>query len=286
MSTSPSNASTKPDLVIGVLALQGAFLEHISTLERLNITAREVRSTEDLQHCDGLILPGGESTVMSRIAEREGLMPHLKQWVHTGRPVFGTCAGLILLSDAIHSASQCGQTLITGLHITANRNHYGTQSSSFQAQLDVPVFAQFDESTQLQLQQSSPVRSSTQSSAVFIRAPAIESIHEFKRTYQDSSDSSTEQNEVDDANRVHVLAVIPTEQLPAQSHASREAQEQSRAIEAHRATHQAPVAVRQGNILATCFHPELTRELRWHKLFHQMVQQYKLKQQKQQHQTQ
>lgn len=140
---------------IGVLALQGAFIEHIQMLRRLGASAREVRKPEEMDGLDGLIIPGGESTSMALIAERWGLVEPLKAWVEKGKPTWGTCAGMILLSDRATGQKQGGQALIGGLDVTVNRNYFGRQIDSFEAELEVPALG------------DPPVH------AVFIRAPAI-----------------------------------------------------------------------------------------------------------------
>ena len=143
------------DVTIGVLALQGAFAEHIKMLRQLGVTAREVRKPEELVGLDGLIIPGGESTTMALVAERWGLVQPLKAWVQAGKPTWGTCAGMILLSDRATGQKQGGQALIGGLDVTVNRNYFGRQIDSFEADLQVPALG------------NTPVH------AVFIRAPAI-----------------------------------------------------------------------------------------------------------------
>ncbi|MBI3960142.1 MAG: pyridoxal 5'-phosphate synthase glutaminase subunit PdxT [Chloroflexi bacterium] len=143
------------NLTIGVLALQGAFAEHMKMLRRLGVEARAVRKPEELAGLDGLIIPGGESTTMALVAERWGLVQPLKAWVQAGRPTWGTCAGMILLSDRATGQKQGGQALIGGLDVTVNRNYFGRQIDSFEAELSVPALG------------DAPVH------AVFIRAPAV-----------------------------------------------------------------------------------------------------------------
>jgi pyridoxal 5'-phosphate synthase pdxT subunit len=143
------------DLTIGVLAVQGAFREHIKILEGLGVRAVEVRKPEQLTGLNGLIIPGGESTSMALIAERWGLVEPLRAWVHHGRPTWGTCAGMILLAEHAVGQKQGGQALLGGLDVTVNRNYFGRQIHSFEADLDVPALG------------DPPFR------AVFIRAPAI-----------------------------------------------------------------------------------------------------------------
>ncbi len=194
---------------IGVLALQGAFREHIHMLERLGVPAQEVRKPGHLEGLAGLIIPGGESTTMGIVAERWGLVTPLRRWVREGRPTWGTCAGMILLAQQVAGQKEGGQPVIGGLDIAVNRNYFGRQVDSFEADLSVPELG------------APPVR------AVFIRAPAVTAV----------------------GPGVEVLATLP-------------GQEGRPVI----------VAVRQGAILATAFHPELTDDLRWHRLFLQMVQ--------------
>jgi 5'-phosphate synthase pdxT subunit len=189
---------------IGVLALQGAFAEHVVILRRLGAEAREVRTPVQLEGLDGLILPGGESTTMGLVAQRWGLVEPLREWVHGGKPTWGTCAGMILLADQATGQKQGGQPLIGGLHVVVNRNYFGRQVDSFETTLTVPSF-------------DPPF-----SSAVFIRAPAITELGEGVESLAELSGA------------VHV-------------------------------------AVAQGSILATAFHPELTSDIRWHALFVEMA---------------
>jgi len=142
-------------LKIGVLALQGAFIEHIGMLRRLGVEAVEVRKPEQLADLDGLIIPGGESTTMGLVAERWGLVEPLRAWVEAGKPVWGTCAGMILLAERAVGQKQGGQPLLGGLDVTVNRNYFGRQVDSFETDLHVPLWG------------DAPFH------AIFIRAPAI-----------------------------------------------------------------------------------------------------------------
>lgn len=195
-------------LTIGVLALQGAFIEHIKMVRQLGANAVEVRKAEQLANLDGLIIPGGESTTMGLIAQRWGLVEPLRRWVHEGHPTWGTCAGMILLAERATGQKQGGQQLLGGLDVAVSRNYFGRQVDSFEADLAVPQLG--DE----------PVH------AIFIRAPAITAVGE----------------------QTEVLATYSTAD--------------NRSV---------IVAVRQGPILATAFHPELTADLRWHRLFLEIV---------------
>ncbi len=144
--------------IIGVLALQGAFAEHIKMLRRLGATAVEVRKAEQLAGLDGLIIPGGESTTMGLIAERWGLVEPLRRWVQDGMPTWGTCAGMILLAEHAAGQKEGGQPLLGGLHVTVSRNFFGRQIDSFETVLETPQLG------------TEPCP------AVFIRAPAITEI--------------------------------------------------------------------------------------------------------------
>lgn len=201
-------AKTTQPVRIGVLALQGAFREHVAMVRKAGGEAVEVRTPEQLEGLDGLIIPGGESTTMGLVAQRWGLVEPLRAWVAAGKPVWGTCAGMILLANRATGQKQGGQPLLGGLDVTVNRNYFGRQVDSFEALLTVKGF------------------DPPESPGIFIRAPGITEIGE---------------------------AVEPLAELPGPVYA----------------------AVRQGVILATAFHPELTPDLRWHQLFIEMVRQAK-----------
>jgi pyridoxal 5'-phosphate synthase pdxT subunit len=193
-------------VAIGVLALQGAFVEHLAQLERVGARGVEVRKPEQLAGVQGLIIPGGESTTMGLLAERWGLVDPLREWVRARRATWGTCAGLILLAERAEGQKQGGQPLIGGLDVTVNRNFFGRQIDSFQVILNAPVLG------------VEPAQ------GVFIRAPAVTQM----------------------GPNVEALATLSGDPPVV-------------------------VAVRQGGILATAFHPELTQDTRWHALFLGMV---------------
>ena len=136
---SGSAPSIACDPTIGVLALQGAFAEHIAMLKRVGVLGVEVRKPEHLDAVQGLIVPGGESTTMGLIAQRWGLVDPLRKWVREGRPIWGTCAGLILLADRAEGQKRGGQPLIGGLDVTVNRNYFGRQVDSFRVWLHAPA---------------------------------------------------------------------------------------------------------------------------------------------------
>ena len=182
---------------IGVLASQGAFAEHISILRRLEVDAVPVRLPRELKRLDGLVIPGGESTSISKLMLDYKLAGEIKELANDNLPIFGTCAGMILLAKG---NSDSPPTLLGLLDITVKRNAFGRQRESFETELSVPVLGE----------RPFP--------AVFIRAPAIEQVN----------------------GKVEVLA---------------------------RLADGTAVAVRQGKLLATAFHPELTDDQRFHQYF-------------------
>lgn len=142
---------------VGVLALQGAFAAHIAILESLGVDTIEVRSAEQLAEVDALILPGGESTTVSMLLERFGLLEQLRSRIHDEQlPVFGTCAGMILLAEEILDG-RADQHCLKALPMSARRNGYGRQLASFETDLDIDGL---DESFH----------------GIFIRAPTVERI--------------------------------------------------------------------------------------------------------------
>lgn len=186
---------------IGVFALQGDVREHLQTLTALGAEAFAVRRPAELARCDGLVLPGGESTTMAKLARTFELLEPLRERVAGGMPTFGTCAGMILLADRIEDGT-ADQETIGGLDVTVRRNAFGRQVDSFEA--DLPFAGLAD-----------PVH------AVFIRAPWVEAT----------------------GPEVEVLA-------EAAGH---------------------PVAVRQGHLMATSFHPEVDGDGRVHRIFLDLV---------------
>ena len=195
----PEAGRSRP--LIGVLAIQGAFAEHIRALEACGAKTRVVRSTGDLSGLDGIVLPGGESTTMTMLMDRVGLSGPLRAAIDGGLPTLATCAGMIVLAREV-SDGMPDQTGLGLLDIAVRRNGYGRQVDSFEADIDI---AGLDGKA---------------FHAIFIRSPLVESI-----------------------GNVEVMATYD-------GHA---------------------VAVRQGNILALCFHPELTKDLRVHRQFLKMT---------------
>lgn len=188
---------------IGVLALQGDFSEHITALKKLDITPVEVRLPAHLEGLSGLIIPGGESTTIGKLAVAYGLMEPLRAFAQT-HAVWGTCAGAIFLSkDAKRE-----QPLLSVMNITVERNAFGAQVDSFEADLDIPEVTQKGED-------QTPIH------AIFIRAPIIETV----------------------TGKGRILAQVADGRI---------------------------VAVRENNLLATSFHPELTGDLRFHSYFADM----------------
>jgi len=129
-----------PDAVIGILALQGAFAEHQVMLKKISgkrqLDVIQVRTLEELELCDGLIIPGGESTTIGLLAKLSGLIEPLREFIKT-KSVWGTCAGAILLSQAISNPKKGGQELLGGVSVKMTRNGWGSQIESFEAPLQV-----------------------------------------------------------------------------------------------------------------------------------------------------
>lgn len=186
---------------IGVLALQGAFAEHVSALRAIGVEAVEVRLPEHLEDIDGLILPGGESTAMRRLIDRWGMRQPILDLAASGAPLFGTCAGMIVLAKEIAGGEE---PILPLLDVTVERNAFGRQLDSFETELPVPLLG------------DTPVH------AVFIRAPIIERV----------------------GPGVDVLARLEDGRI---------------------------VAVRERNVVAISFHPELAGETRFHRLVAMMA---------------
>ncbi|KAH8163396.1 hypothetical protein CIB48_g4858 [Xylaria polymorpha] len=162
-------------VTVGVLALQGGFAEHLGLLrkaaDRLSVgreqpvlvNLTEVRTPEQLAVCDALILPGGESTTLSLVAAQSGLLEPLREFVKVSKkPVWGTCAGLILLCEQASATKRGGQELIGGLDVKVHRNHFGRQLQSFVKHVDLPFLSQGETEKQAPFP------------AVFIRAPVVD----------------------------------------------------------------------------------------------------------------
>ncbi|KAI1172658.1 PdxT/SNO family [Nemania sp. FL0916] len=214
-------------VTVGVLALQGGFAEHLGLLRRaadylsshrelpLPVDTTEVRTKEELAVCDALILPGGESTTLSLVAAQSGLLEPLREFVKVSRkPVWGTCAGLILLCEQASATKRGGQELIGGLDVKVHRNHFGRQLQSFVQDVNLPFLDQGE------TEKSAPFP------AVFIRAPVV--------------DQMLQQND-SPGPAIEIMAKFP-------SHGDGDN----------------IVAIRQGNVFGTSFHPELTDDIRIH----------------------
>jgi 5'-phosphate synthase pdxT subunit len=181
---------------VGVLSLQGDFAEHLRTLDRIGAEGVDVRRADQLDEIDALIIPGGESTTIGKLAERYDIIPKLKDRVAAGMPVWGTCAGAIFLAKDVPGHPH---PLAAVMDIAVERNAFGRQQESFETDLEVKGF-------------DAPYH------AVFIRAPKIARV----------------------GKTVETLAALEDGTV---------------------------VAARQGNLLATSFHPELTKDDRFHRYF-------------------
>jgi 5'-phosphate synthase pdxT subunit len=186
---------------VGVLALQGGYVEHIAALRRLGVQARPVRLPGELKGLGGLVIPGGESTTIEKLMAEYHLTEVLRKSIASGLPVLGTCAGMILLAKRVVGNDQGS---LGTMDIDVRRNAFGRQVDSFEADLDVPALGAL------------PFH------AVFIRAPRIDKV----------------------GKGVEVLASLPDGTA---------------------------VAARDGNLVATAFHPELTDDLRLHEYFLELV---------------
>ncbi|KAH7065706.1 class I glutamine amidotransferase-like protein [Paraphoma chrysanthemicola] len=253
-----------PDIIVGVLALQGAFSEHIQLLRQaaanlhtadFNWRFVEVRTPHELERCDGLIIPGGESTAMSLVAARSGLLEPLRDFVKVlRRPTWGTCAGLILLAESANRTKKGGQDLIGGLDVRVNRNHFGRQQESFQANLDLPFLGNTDKTSRDQ-----PYR------CVFIRAPVVEKIlphtkgEQIEEAMADDTVVAPSKMPVDAlAEEVLEAKVEVMATLSLRNPKLQEKQEHK-----HSGAEDI-IAVRQGNVFGCSFHPELTEDPRIH----------------------
>lgn len=188
---------------VGVLALQGDVREHARVLTGLGAEVSLVRRPVELAAVDGLVIPGGESSVIDKLSRAFGMREPVRDAIAAGMPMYGTCAGMILLADRIVDGIQ-GQQTFGGLDVTVRRNAFGSQVDSFETDLAVPVLGE------------PPVH------AVFIRAPLVEQT----------------------GPEVERIAMLDDGRV---------------------------VAVRQGPLLATAFHPEVTGEHRFHRLFLESV---------------
>lgn len=255
------------ELVIGVLAIQGAVSEHCSSVEHLGAKVKQMKMPVDFENIDGIILPGGESTTMAIIGEEYGIFPLLKSWVEEGKPIFGTCAGMILLSDYAIKQKNGGQSLVGGLNVHVCRNFFGSQIYSRQVEINGSISmnsnaANDSTSNETNIESETPL---TSFPAVFIRAPAIISAGpEVDVLAKMTAKPHT-------SARDEVISLLHS--------TSSEIDDESVALEGDRKRTRTDsddmvdiiVAVRQNNILATAFHPELTKDTRWHKLFLDMV---------------
>jgi pyridoxal 5'-phosphate synthase pdxT subunit len=205
-------------MALGVLALQGDVREHVAALESLGEQVRTVREREDLDGLQGLIIPGGESTTLSLLLESSGLYEPLADAIGQGLPVFGTCAGMILLAGTVLDG-RSDQRRFGAIDLTIRRNGYGRQVASFECDVEVPVLG------------PEPVH------AVFIRAPVVEGW----------------------GAGVEVLADLDSRPSGA------------RAGDGPRHGVGGPVVCRQGSVLTSSFHPELTGDRRLHQLFVEMT---------------
>lgn len=257
-----SDAAAMTGLTIGVLALQGAFVEHIRLLQteavglQLELSQNNqqqsrdttvfniipVRTTTELDRCAALVIPGGESTSIALIAARTNLLTPLRDFVKVARkPVWGTCAGLILLAEVADRTKSTGQELIGGLDVRVRRNYFGRQVESFGADLDLPFLGPGD----------------PRFHSVFIRAPVVEEVLATNAHVDESADGTVTAPRKQEATAdVEILA-----RLPGRARALKD-----RVTTAEELGEDGDiVAVKQGNVFGTAFHPELTGDGRIHR---------------------
>ncbi|KAF9236906.1 SNO glutamine amidotransferase [Melanogaster broomeanus] len=210
-------------------ALQGAFAEHQTALQKISSSKKVspllVRTPDDLAKCDALIIPGGESTTIALLARLAGLLDPLRDFTKA-KPVWGTCAGAILLSQAVENPKKGGQELLGGMSITVARNGWGSQVESFEA----PLLVEGLQDPQ------------TPFSGVFIRAPVIQALHS-----------------PPDQPPIQIIARLPVGKVPKPELHIPSADDN--------ADTQRIVAIRQGKHMLTTFHPELTKDVRFHEYF-------------------
>ncbi|NUO61693.1 MAG: pyridoxal 5'-phosphate synthase glutaminase subunit PdxT [Hamadaea sp.] len=192
--------------VVGVLALQGDFREHLAALAECDVIARPVRRPGEVAEIDALVIPGGESTTMSNLAQEFEVFEPIRERLRAGLPAYGTCAGMIMLADEVLDGRP-DQRSFGGLALQVRRNAFGRQVDSFETPVEIAGV------------EGGPV------TAVFIRAPWVEKV-------------------IGDVEVLGQVGDGPDARI---------------------------VAVRQGNLLATSFHPELTGDLRLHRYFVDMV---------------
>ncbi|SNX88007.1 related to Sno-type pyridoxine vitamin B6 biosynthetic protein SNO1 [Melanopsichium pennsylvanicum] len=329
-STPSTSSCSTINITIGVLAIQGAFREHASHVNRLQslhphhmIRSTLVRTPEQLADCDALIIPGGESTAISLGCERIGLLEPIRKWVRDGKPVWGTCAGMIMLAREASGGKKGGQQLIGGVDVRVGRNGFGSQIDSFETGLTIHGLEREQEPF----------------NGVFIRAPVVDALLLPSDLEKVAVDQPTLVKSVDPTSlpetvpipitNTHAVPLTPDAQLPTntsepplpklitpaqapalrivvapplygtsdpiasakqrppieilatlpepvtppkspsnQPVAAHVSETDSRMHIARRPDHDSQiVALRQGNILMTSFHPELTPDTRLHNLF-------------------
>jgi pyridoxal 5'-phosphate synthase pdxT subunit len=191
-------------MIIGILALQGDFIEHSHMFKQIGIKAVEIRLPHEMEKVDGLIIPGGESTTMMKLMRIYDLVDRIRKFAADKRPLWGTCAGMICLANDVRNPDSTPMETLGLMNVSVERNAFGRQVDSFETDLQIPQL------------KDGPFP------GVFIRAPYIEKT----------------------GKGVEVLATLPDGRI---------------------------VAARQGNMLATSFHPELTADTRLHKYFSGLI---------------
>lgn len=281
---SVSTTGTSP--VIGVLALQGAFEEHQSILESLGCKTVQIRTPSELSNIDGLVLPGGESTAMGLIGNGI-LWNELKSFISSGKPTWGTCAGMVLLAERCVGTSaviENGQSLIGGLEVVACRNYFGSQISSFEMCIDAPPGF-------------GGCGNKKDYPGIFIRAPAILDVYgddvkvltkvvatpckkaskvleELDRKIQSGDDVLMSTLKKKNGNMKNSDELVLNGQEEKKDLTLEEVKITLPGAAVDTNAREVICAVRKGNLLCTAFHPELTSDPRWHQYFLDIVEKY------------
>ena len=263
-------------VTVGVLALQGAFHEHMARFASLNASAKgfcvrpiAVRRVDQLEQCHALVIPGGESTAIALGLRNAGLTEPVREWIRRGRPVWGTCAGMIMLAAIATGGKRGGQELLGGMDIQVGRNGFGSQVYSFECDIQCPALG------------AKPFP------GVFIRAPVVERLLSLPTSTSSSSSDNAQDTtaavQPDVAPSSLTSAPVKSDQVPvsrspADMHSSKHSVEPIAWLpatepivgESPAQNERAPsriVALRQGRLLVTSFHPELTADTRLHCYF-------------------
>jgi len=285
--------SNRKQPIVGVLALQGAFQEHQVCLEAVGCITKQVRTPAELEQVDAIVLPGGESTAMGFLGKESGMWDKLRTFIASGKPTWGTCAGMILLAEKCVGTSavvENGQALIGGMNILVCRNYFGSQISSFEMATPCPPGMEHTTDKNHDFP------------GVFIRAPGILSAGKDvdvlgRVTATPCRQAAAVLSELDkkiargeEVIEMHIVDTLHPkrenndgtyvqsveEEEKKEINISEDQQPLVKGIELPGAavgTNARDIicAVQKGHVLCTAFHPELTKDYRWHEYFAEMV---------------